>query len=100
MGPILFNVVITDFGLLSKQGALRNYANDNCIANVSKSLTKITQCNGKRRSCVKIIKISKRFLPTSTRTEDLANTIEESFNIQDKIMKSGENLKLLTIQLG
>ena len=105
LSPILFNVYINDLFLFIKQATLHNYANDNTLAYFSKTLSDLTGVlEEEARIALTWLKQNQMICnPEKFHAplikKDQTNTCGEDVNIQGKMIKSEETVKLLGIQL-
>ena len=105
MGPILFNFYINDLFLFMKQATLHNYADDNTLAYFSESMSDLVntleQETGVALSWLEnneMIANPEKFHATLLR-KNQTNTSGEPVNINGKMIKSEETVKLLGITL-
>ncbi len=105
LGPILFNVYINDLFLFIKQATLHNYADDNTLAYFSKTLSNVIEVLEEEAGVAlnwlkqnQMIANPEKFHALLIR-KDQTNTSGQDFNIQGKVIKSEETVKLLGIQL-
>ena len=105
MGPILFNTYINDLFLFINRVTLHNYADDNTLAYFSKDTIKFDRGLEEEAGVAltwlkqnKMIANPEKLHSLLTR-KDQTNTSGENFNIQGKMIKSEETVKLLGIQL-
>ncbi len=105
LGPILFNVYINDLFLFIKQATLHNYADDNTLVYFSKTLSNLIEVLEEEAGVAlnwlkqnQMIANPEKFHALLIR-KDQANTSGQDFNIQGKLIKSEETVKLLGIQL-
>ena len=105
LGPILFNFYINDLFLFIKQATLHNYADDNTLAYFSKTLSNLIEVLEEEAGVAltwlkqnQMIANPEKFHALLIR-KDQTNTSGENFNIQGKMIKSEETVKLLGIQL-
>ena len=105
MGPILFNIYINDLFLFINRETLHNDADDNTLAYFSKTLSNLIEVLEEEAGVAltwlkhnQMIANPEKFHALLIR-KDQTNTSEENFNIQGKMIKSEETVKLLGIQL-
>ena len=105
LGPILFNFYINDLFLFIKQATLYDYADDNTLAYFSKSMPDLVEIleneTGVALSWLEqneMIANPENFHAILLR-KNQTNTIGEKININDKVIKSEETVKLLGVTL-
>ena len=105
LGPILFNFYINDLFLFIKQATLHHCADDNTLAYFSKTLSNLVEVLEEEAGVAltwlkqnQMIANPEKFHALLIR-KDQTNTSGENFNIQGKMVKSEETVKLLGVQL-
>ena len=105
LGPILFNFYINDLFLFIKQATLHNYADDNTIAYFSKSMPVLVNTLEKETGVAlpwlennEMIANPEKF-HTKLLRNNQTNTSGEPININGKMIKSEETVKLLGVTL-
>ena len=105
MGPILFNIYINDLFLFINRPTLHNYADDNTLAYFSETLSNLIEVLEEEAGAAltwlkqnQMIANPENFHALLIR-RDQTNTSGENFNIQGKVIKSEETVKLLGIKL-
>ena len=105
LGPILFNFYINDLFLFIKQATLYNYADDNTLAYFSKSMPDLVNILEKETGVAltwleqnEMIANPEKFHALLLR-KNQTNTSGEQININGKIIKSEETVKLLGVTL-
>ncbi len=105
LGPILFNFYINDLFLFIKQATLYNYADDNTLAYFSKSMPDLINILEKESGVAlawleqnEMIANPEKFHALLLR-KNQTNTSGEQININGKIIKSEETVKLLGVTL-
>ena len=105
LGPILFNFYINDLFLFIKQATLHNYADDNTLAYFSKSMPDLVNTLEKETGVAlswlennEMIANPEKFHAILLR-KNQTNTSGEQININGKMIKSEETVKLLGVTL-
>ena len=105
LGPILFTIYIKNLFLFIKQATLHNYANDNTLAYFSKTSSDLIGVLEEEAGIAltwlkqnQMIANLEKFHALLIK-KDQTNTSGENINIQGKMIKSEETVKLLGIQL-
>ena len=105
LGPILFNFYINDLFLFIKQATLYNYADDNTLAYSSKSMPDLVDILERETEVAlswlkqnEMIANPEKFHAILLR-KNQTNTSGEEININGKIIKSEETVKLLGVTL-
>ena len=105
LGPILFNIYINDLFLFINQATLHNYADDKTLAYFSETLSNLIEVLEEEAGAAltwlkqnQMIANPEKFHALLIRKNPI-NTSGENFNIQGKMIKSEEIVKLLGIQL-
>ena len=105
MDPILFNFNINDLFLFVKEATLHNYADDNTLAYFSKTLSNLIEVLEEEAGVAltslkqnQMIAYPEKFHALLIK-KDQTNTSGQNFNIQGKMFKSEETVKLLGIHL-
>ncbi len=105
LGPILFNFYINDLFLFIKQATLYNYADDNTLVYFSKSMPDLVNILEKETGAAlswlennEMIANPEKFHSLLLR-KNQTNTSGEQININGKIIKSEETVKLLGVTL-
>ena len=105
LGPILFNVYISDLFLFIKQATLYNYADDNTLACFSKTLPDLVRAL-EAEAGVALDWLKENYMianPSKFHAlfikKDQTTTSGERISIQGKTIKSEDSVKLLGIQL-
>ena len=105
LGPILFNFYINDLFLIIKQATLHNYADDSTLAYFSKTLSNLVEVLEEEAGVALTWLKQNQMIANPEKFhalligKDQTNTSGENFNIQGKMVKSEETVKLLGIQL-
>ena len=103
LGPILFNFYINDLFLFIKQATLYDYADDNTLAYFSKSMPDLVNILEKETGVALSLLEQNEMLATPEKFHALllrksqTNTSGEQININGKIIKSEETVKLLGV---
>ena len=105
LGPILFNFYINDLFLFIKQATLHNYADDNTLAYFSKNMTDLVYTLEKETGVAlswlennEMIANPEKFHAILLR-KNRTNTSGEQININGKMIKSEQTVKLLGVTL-
>ena len=105
LGPILFNFYINDLFLFMKQATLHNYADDNTLAYFSESMPDLVKTLEKETEVAlswlennEMIANPEKFHAILLR-KNQTNTSGEPININGKMIKSEETVKLLGVTL-
>ena len=105
LGPILFNFYINDLFLFMKQATLHNYADDNTIAYFSESMPDLVRTLEKETEVAlswlennEMMANPEKFHAILLR-KNQTNTSGEPININGKMIKSEETVKLLGVTL-
>ena len=105
LGPILFNFYINDLFLFIKEATLHNYADDNTLAYFSKSMPDLVNTLEKETGVAlsrlknnEMIANPEKFHAILLR-KNQTNTSGEQININGKMIKSEETVKLLGVTL-
>ena len=103
LGPILFNLCMNDLFLFIKQATLYNYADDNTLAYFSDSMSALVNILEKETGVAltwleqnEMIANPEKFHAFLLRKTE-TNTSGEQININGKIIKSEETVKLLGV---